>query len=349
MNRPILIPGLPRIWRAPTELQLGSVVLRLPDPRTAQLLDLLDGSRSLQSVLLQAARRGIGPRHAEAVIESLGRAGLAMPAASLIPLTFPGRARLLSEAAALALRGSPAAAVLRRRAGCRVVLTGRGRLGAPLAVALAEAGVGHVHADLSGSLTPGELPAGPLREADAGRPRRVAIADAVARAAPQTQTGPVRRGAATLVIQLDHAEPVSLLAEAHAQRHQPHLAVTIRQGVPVIGPFVPAAGGPCLNCCELHRRDRDAGWPGASRSDELQPCAVASVLAAVAYAAAEALTFLDGGSPETVGASAEITAPGRLRRRTWTPHPSCACSRRPRQLGRRTRPAGGAAASTECE
>jgi hypothetical protein len=338
VNRPTLIPGLPRIWRAPTELQLGSgpakaVVLRLPDSRTAQLLDLLDGSRSLQSVLLQAARQGIGPLQAKAVIESLEAAGLAVPAASLIPLTFPGRARLMGEASALALQGSPAASILRRRAGCRVVLTGRGRLGAPLAVALAEAGVGHVQPDLSGSVTSGELSAGPLREADVGNSRRAAIADAVSRAAPGTQTGPVRRGAATLVNQLDHTEPVSLLAEAHAQRRQPHVAVTIRESVPVIGPFVPASGGPCLNCCDLHRRDRDADWPGPSRSDELEPCAVPTLLAAVAYATAEALTFLDGGAPETLGASAEITTPGRLRRRTWTPHPRCSCSRRAQELG----------------
>jgi hypothetical protein len=334
VNRPTLIPGLPRTWRSPSEIQLGSgpprgVLLRLADPRAAQVLDLLDGSRSEQSVLLQAARQGIGPLQARAVIDTLRGAGLALPAASLIPLTFPGRDRLLGEASALALHGFQApAAILRRRAGSRVVITGRGRLGAPVAVALAEAGVGHVQPDMLGSVTRGELPAGPLREADVGHSRRVAVSEAVSRAVPQAQTHPVRRGTATLVIQLDHDEPVALLAEAHARRQQPHLAVTIREGVPVIGPLVPSSGGPCLNCLDLHRKDRDATWASVSRPDALEPCAVPTLLAAVAYATAEALAFLDGGSPETLGASAEINSPGRLRKRSWSPHPRCKCWRR---------------------
>ncbi|NMO50512.1 hypothetical protein HH310_04800 [Actinoplanes sp. TBRC 11911] len=335
VNRPTLIPGLPRTWRSSSQIQLGSgpprgVVLTMADPRAAQVLDLLDGSRSEESVLLQAARQGIGTLDARAIIDSLRTAGLAMPAASLVPLTFPGRDRLLSEASALALRGFPApATILRRRAGCRVVITGRGRLGAAVAVALAEAGIGHVQPDLVGSVTRGELPAGPLREADVGQARRVAVAEAVSRAVPQTQTHPVRRGSATLVVQLDHDEPVALLAAAHAQRRQAHLAVTIREGVPVIGPLVPPAGGPCLSCLDLHRRDRDAGWPGVSRPDALEPCAVPTLLAATAYATAEALTFLDGGSPETLGAATEISGPGRVRKRSWSPHPRCTCTRRP--------------------
>jgi len=42
----------------------------------------------------------------------------------------------------------------------------------------------------------------------------------------------------------------------------------------------------------------------------------------------EALTFLDGGTPETLGAEVVITTPGHTRRRTWAPHPACGCTRR---------------------
>ena len=43
-------PGLPRVWRGPHTLQLGTdptraVLIDLPDPRAAELLDLLDGTR----------------------------------------------------------------------------------------------------------------------------------------------------------------------------------------------------------------------------------------------------------------------------------------------------------------
>jgi hypothetical protein len=55
---------------------------------------------------------------------------------------------------------------------------------------------------------------------------------------------------------------------------------------------------------------------------------VATVLAATGFVVAEVLTFLDGGKPETTGATVEITAPGRVRRRTWPPHPECPCGRR---------------------
>ena len=355
MNRPTLIPGLPRAWRGRTELQLGSgptraVLLRLPEPRAAHVLDLLDGSRSERLVLLHAAEQGIPAHETRAVIATLHAAGLAMPAAALFPPALPhsARARLISEATALALHGTrrsgtgprhghpTPASVLRRRASSRVVLAGHGRLGAAIAVTLAEAGVGHIQPEVSGTVTLGELAAGPLREADVGRPRREALAAAVTRASPGAGTQGVRRGAAALVIQLDHDEPVDLVAAAHASRRQPHLAVTIREGAAVVGPLVPAAGGPCLSCLDMHRKDRDALWPGPRRAQVPEPCAATTLLAAAAYAAAEALTFLDGGTPETLGASAEITTPGRVRRRTWPPHPHCDCSRRRSYAGARS-------------
>jgi hypothetical protein len=102
--------------------------------------------------------------------------------------------------------------------------------------------------------------------------------------------------------------------------------VTIRESVAVVGPFVGARGRPCLLCLDLHRRERDASWPGPV-SAGAEPCAVSTVLATTAYAVAEALAFLDGGTPETAGATAEIRAPGRIRRRSWRPHPECPCAR----------------------
>jgi hypothetical protein len=374
VNRPILIPGLPRVWRGPDELQLGAdparaLLLRLPDPRAAELLDLLDGARSERLVLLRAAQLGIRPEDSRALLDTLTAAGLAMPLAALVPhgLDLDRRLRLLNEASASALqdprkpastrpastlRASPLpastlpastlpastlpastlpaslrptpASVLRRRLSAQVLVTGHGRLGAPIAVALAEAGVGHVRPEVTGSVTHGELAGGPLRGTDVGRPRRDAIIDALSRNAPGTTHG-VRRTAATLIIQLNHHEPVALRATTLDARRQPHLAVTIREGAAVIGPFVPAAGAPCLNCLDLHRRDRDASWPGspAGPGPDAEPCAVTTVLAATAFAAAEALTFLDGGTPQTAGATTEISAPGRMRRRTWSPHPGC--------------------------
>ncbi|HWS36714.1 MAG TPA: hypothetical protein VN408_28745, partial [Actinoplanes sp.] len=137
---------------------------------------------------------------------------------------------------------------------------------------------------------------------------------------------------ASLVIQLTHDEPPALIAAGHAARRQPHLAVTLRDGIAVVGPLVPATGAPCLNCLDLHRQARDEGWTGATglMPDGAEPGTVTTLLAATAYATAEALAFLDGARPETLGAAVEISAAGRFRRRTWPPHPDCACRRRRR-------------------
>ncbi|XVV11903.1 hypothetical protein ACQP2X_44990 [Actinoplanes sp. CA-131856] len=347
MNRPLLLPGLPRVWRDDTELQLGadparSVLLRLPDPRAAEILDLLDGTRPERLILLRAIELGIPADQARAVLEFLHTAGLALPAAAVIPRTPTGTVhqRLVGEATALAFHDRRAAPVakggraptttLRRRRVASVMITGRGRLAAPIAVALAEAGVGHVRADVPGTVHEDELSAGPLRKSTIGTPRSEAIAEAVAQAMPGTETRHLRTARPSLVVQLDHDKPAALVAAAHAARRQPHLAVTIRDGAAMIGPLVPQAGGPCLACLELHRLDRDANWPGAPRNLGPEPCAVTTLLAATAYAVAEALAYLDGDTPETLGASIEITGPARFRRRTWTPHPLCDCTHRPR-------------------
>jgi hypothetical protein len=350
--RPTLVPGLARLWRDRHSLQLGvdparAVVLELADPQTARVLDLLDGAHSERTVLERAARYGVAPADARTLLDTLRGAGLVVGAQALLPHGLPERvrARLTAEAAALARRDPRAATTpaqaLRRRAQARVVVRGHGRLAAPVAVALAQAGVGHVHPALDGRVAPAETAGSPLREADVNRPRAAAVAAAIGDAAPGTDTRPVRRGAASLVIEVGPARPAPLLATAHAQRRQAHLMVAIRDGVVVVGPLVPPAGSPCLNCLDLHRRDRDPVWPQlaaqlATGDDErAEPCEVGTVLTATGFAANEVLCYLDGVAPATLGATVEITAPGQLRRRTWSTHPRCGCGqrRRPRDGG----------------
>lgn len=343
LPRPTLLPGLVRLWRDRHTLQIGldparAVVLEIADPAAARLLDLLDGSRSERLILDHAAKIKIGRDEARVLLDTLREAGLVISAQSLLPtsLTGPSRRRLAAEAGALALRGrdSPGtpAQILRRRAAARVVVTGRGPLVAPVAVALAQAGVGHVRPELPGRVETADLAGGWLLPTDVDRPRTEAVADAITRAAPGTETRPVARGRADLVVHAGLDRPAALLAVGYAQRRQAHLLLSLREGTPIIGPLVPAHGSPCLNCLDLHRRDRDPLWPGlaaqlaALTNDE--PCAVATLLTAVGYAVAEVLTHLDGGSPETIGAATEISSPTRVRRRIWPPHPDCGCARR---------------------
>jgi bacteriocin biosynthesis cyclodehydratase domain-containing protein len=326
--RPTLLPGLTRLWRGTHTIQLGlapgrAFVVDLPDPRAVQLLELLDGAHTERSVLAHAGRIGIDATDARTLIASLRSVGLVVGAQSL-PGPLPEW--LAAEAAALALRGAEAPGrVVRRRLDARVLVTGRGRLAAPVAVALAAAGVGHVRPELPGPVRVTEA----LDHRDVGRPRTEAAIAAIERAAPGTRTTAVPEP--TFVVQAGIDRPAALLAAGFARRRLAHLLVDTRDGTPVIGPLVPPIGGPCLNCLDLHRTERDPGWPelaaqlaGDHRGD---PCSAPTVLAAVGYAAAEVLTYIDGGTPETVGAAVEIAAPGRIRRRAWPPNSACSCTR----------------------
>ncbi|MDG4804864.1 TOMM precursor leader peptide-binding protein [Micromonospora sp. WMMD980] len=356
--RPTLLPGLTRLWRDRRTLQLGvepgpAVLVDISTPGVTHLLDLLDGTRSERAVLTAASAARVPAHEARALLEALRAAGLVVPAQTLLPrdLAGPPRARLVAEADALALAaphlpGTPAR-LLRRRRSARVLVTGSGRLGAAVAVALAQAGVGHVVPDLSGPVRAGDLVGTGLPGTELGRPLAPAVCEALARCAPGTVTGPLRTARPDLVVQLGVGRPAELLAARHARRRQPHLLLDLRGGVPVVGPLVRPPAGPCLRCLDLHRRDRDPAWPAlaaqlAADGGE-SPCTATTRLAATAFATAEALAQLDGGTPETLGAAVEVRAAGRLRRRRWSPHPSCGCgARRPI---RSARPAPGRTAA----
>ncbi|HEX5540209.1 MAG TPA: hypothetical protein VFX60_01395 [Micromonospora sp.] len=355
LPRPTLLPGLARLWRDRHTLQLGldpdrAVLLEMADPAATRLLDLLDGTRSERSILDEAAKIKIGREDVRALIDTLHGAGLVVGAHTLLPSTLaePVRRRLSAEATALALRGTDSpgtpAQILRRRAAAQVVVTGQGRLAAPVAVVLAQAGVGHVHPDLRGRVEPIDLVGGGLVATDVGAARTEAVATAIARVAPGTATRPVARGRPDLVIQVGMDRPAALIAAAYAQRRQAHLLLGLRDGTAVIGPLVPVRGSPCLNCLDLHRQDRDPAWPELAAqlaaAARHEPGSAPTLLAAVGYAAAEALTFLDGGVPETVGAVAEVTDPARIRRRIWPPHPACSCADRDKSAGRSGQDAG---------
>ncbi|MEN3305080.1 MAG: hypothetical protein V7603_1282 [Micromonosporaceae bacterium] len=342
-----MLPGLRRLWRDAHSLQLGTdparaVVLEFADPSTARMLDLLDGSRNARMILRDASRLGVPEPAATLLLDLLRDAGLAVGAHTLMPagLPEPLRRRLSTEVAALALRpgaapASPAETV-RRRISARVLVSGHGRLVAPITAALAEAGVGHVDPALTGRVRIDDAVLGGMLPTDTGRPRAVAAAEAVVRVAPSTNLRPLRDGSATFVVQAGGYRPPELAALAYARRGVAHLTIELRDGTVVIGPLVPPAGSPCLNCVDLHRRDRDPAWPAlvaqlATGGDAALPCAVTTALVATGYAADEVLRFVDGREPQTIGTTIEISGPGRERRRRWSPHPRCGCGQRRRR------------------
>jgi bacteriocin biosynthesis cyclodehydratase domain-containing protein len=338
--RPSLLPGVRRLWRDGHTVQLGTdpgraLVLEFADPALARVLDLLDGSRTEEAVLREAAALGLPEAATAALLDTLRDSGFAIDAGALLPpgLPEPVRRRLATEAAALALRrAGPPARAIRRRAAAHVLITGYGRLAVLLAATLAHAGVGHVDAAVSGRTDPRDAAVGGLLPEDAGRPRRTAAADAVIRAAPAASVRPLREDNATFVVQAGAGRPAGLAALAFARRRVPHLGVEIRDGTAVVGPLVPPAGSPCLNCVDLHRRDRDPAWPALAAQlstgpESAAPVDMTTLLTVAGYAAHEVLTYIDGDTPQTLGASVEISGPGREIRHMWAAHPACGCGR----------------------
>jgi bacteriocin biosynthesis cyclodehydratase domain-containing protein len=359
MDRPTLLPHLRPLWRDRTTLQLGTdpdraVIVEFTQPVSARILGLLDGTRTERAVFADAAALGISIDQVTAVIAALRQAGVLISAHALLPrgLPYAQRRQLAGEAAALAMRRLPPAGragatvpstpaqLLRRRGAARVLVTGQARLATPIAATLAAAGVGHVAIRVPGPVVTDDVAPGGLSTADVGRPATEAVLEAVTRVAQGVNLAPLGPDDATLVVRVGFdPTPATLAAQAYARRRLPHLAVAVRDGTVVIGPFVPPAGSPCLACLDLHRGDRDPAWNSlaaqlATEPPPSQACAAATTLVGVGYAVTEVLTYLDGGSPRTLGATIEIDAACGNRRRSWPPHPRCDCRRIRRSLPR---------------
>jgi bacteriocin biosynthesis cyclodehydratase domain-containing protein len=363
-RRPVLLPGVRRLWRDPHRLQLGTdparaMILELTDPASARLLDLLDGTLTDAALIRAAGRQGIPVEDAGAMLAALSEAGLILDARLLTPgeLAEPIRRRLDGEAAAIALRQPDdtdlptrprlgVAATLRRRLAAQVLITGASRLAVPIAATLASAGVGHLDPNVNGVARLADVTPAGLLPSDAHRPRGIAAAEAVRRAAPDVDLAPLGRQQATFAVLVGFSAPATLTALSYDTRRLAHLAVAVRDGTVVVGPLVRPGQSPCLNCLDLHRMDRDPAWPVVAAQlhtgpDAAEPLAATTALTAAAYAAAEVLTHIDGGLPVTLGATVEISGPGRAVRRRWTQHPRCGCRRRSR-----SRPAGPPASPT---
>jgi bacteriocin biosynthesis cyclodehydratase domain-containing protein len=220
---------------------------------------------------------------------------------------------------------------MQRRQAARVLITGSGQLAVPIGSALACAGVGHVHPGVSGITLPGDVAPAGLLPADEYRPRAAAAAEAIRRVAPDVDVTPLRPGQATFAVLVGPTAPATLMAHSYGKRRLAHLAVSVRDGTVVVGPLVRPGNTPCLNCLDMHRRDRDPGWQAVAAelsNDADDAVEATTALAGAAYAAAEVLAHIDGAVTRTVGATVEIATPGQPVRRQWTQHPECGCRRR---------------------
>jgi hypothetical protein len=325
----MLNPATRVLWRAAdtVQLELGdrAVVVEGADTEFIRRL----------SARMPSDHSSAADRHPPE-LERLVEAGFVWPRAgspaSDIRLRPPA-ARLSGELTALAARHSQSAAeILAGRRCAAVVVHGTGRVAAQIAVLLAAAGVGRVHAADAQPVRLTHCAPGGVCPADEGRPFAAAVADAIARDAPDAQSAPPPFGASPDLVVLVGDEPLDTERRAvlHADRVA-HLAVVIGVGSGVVGPLVVPGRSSCLRCAELHRKERDDAWPalavqlGVPRRHG-PACEVSLATAVAGVAAKQALAHLDGDAPAVWEGTLEIHPPDwRLRRRSWPAHPSCDC------------------------
>ncbi|CCG04870.1 ThiF family adenylyltransferase [Blastococcus saxobsidens] len=335
---PLLPAATPLLLGDAGSLQVGGVdstdgLLLAPAAGLAPLLRGLDGRRSQRVVRADAARDGLEPALVDAVLQACRQTGLLtdLDVADLLAIgTGPAavaRAAVELPAATGAPGSRPAAWRTRRLA--TVVVEGATRVGTPLAAVLAASGVGRVIVRDAGVVTAADTVVGGLTAADEGRPRSVAAADAIRRASPLTDLGPLPAGLTPDLTVLTGAWAASdpLVGGADGA----HLVATVRGETGVVGPLVVPGTSSCLHCGDLHRRDADARWPrlAAQLTATEAPASGATLtcLLTALLAAGQALAYLDGGgAPLTLDATVEVRPPELLPRlRRWPPHPACHC------------------------
>ncbi|WP_462188351.1 ThiF family adenylyltransferase [Frankia sp. CcWB2] len=269
--RPILKPGLRRLWHNSSTLQLGidtarAVLLADLAPSDAALLDALDGSRTLEQLRLDGTSAG------RVLLDLLAEAGLlddatAPPGAA--PLPAVEHDRLSPDLAALSLVSEdPAGArrVLATRRAMRVLVRGAGRVGAQVAALLAAAGIGRVVIDDPEVTTAADVSPGGLRLDDVGRPRSLATGAAVTRASRQAagHRRPDEDGfAADLIVLAPVGLPMIHPGECLdlEGRGTAHLVAGVRETTGIVGPLVVPTVTACLHCQHLHRYSRNPVWP----------------------------------------------------------------------------------------
>jgi bacteriocin biosynthesis cyclodehydratase domain-containing protein len=293
--------GLQSLWRDHDTLQIGvdsrRAVAISGAHRAADVIRLLDGSRSREEILAQASRSGVPTDVSERVIALLAAAGAVIdfPADSLRSMPHELRLHLAPALAAASLARQDSDGGVRliaRRSAAVMQVRGDHVIADLIADLLTNSGVAAGGADI----TPGSSDRAPDLTILVGYP------------------------------------PLEQLAELQ-RRRLAHLLVCVSEAIGVVGPLVQPGRTACLRCLDLARAQRDSAWPlilaqlPASRMDATAGDPVLAT-AVAAQAAAQALAFADGLGTETVTANGtlELALPAwQWRRRTWPPQHSCTC------------------------
>ena len=336
------------IPRRPGEVQFGllpegPIVTGLTHAEV-DLLDRLDGSRSLLTCFREAAACGVDtirlrelidllvdlglveslPQHRPTLSPALGSAG------GLVPTSWPGRSTdLVSPSGPVGPAGwgasthstSPA-----QPAGPAVIVDGTGPLAERLCTLLRR--------DL------------PVRVASAATHESIGATGL----SPSVLTVDDVATSPPLVVLIGAPALDPRVGDRWLASGTAHLPVSAAGRRTTIGPLVEGPAGPCLWCLDLYRADRDGAWPtvmaqlcpadatelsSSDPPDRLDLLAAAELHLTAGSIAAFAQSVLGGPRPPP-GISIDICLPWpRIDHRRWEVHPRC-----PRHDDRRQGPDG---------
>jgi|HubBroStandDraft_6_1064221.scaffolds.fasta_scaffold98080_2 bacteriocin biosynthesis cyclodehydratase domain-containing protein len=263
----------------------------------ADVVRLLDGSRSRDQVVAEASRCGVPTAVTERVITVLAAAGAIIDFPADAVRSMPRElwqqlAPVLAVASLAATDADGGIRLLARRSATTVRVRGAGLIADLVIDLLTRSGLA-AGADDEDRLRPGRQP--------------------------------------DLIVLVGYQQPEQMVELQ--RRRLPHLAVCVSEAIGVVGPLVRPGTTACLRCLDLARTDRDPAWPlilaqlPADRMDATSGDPVLAT-AVAAQTAAQAVAFADRSelAAATANGTLELALPGwQWRRRTWQPHPACTC------------------------
>jgi hypothetical protein len=368
--RPQLLPGLPRAWRDAATLQVGlgptsGTVVSGLRPGDEAVVTAFDGSRTLEQLHLVAQEQGVDPQRVDTLVRLLAEAGVLVTwrdrssdRVDLGRMSPSTHRRLVADAHAWAVAypgAGDGTRVLADRGRRHVHVDGDGRVAAAVITTLAAAGVGQVTMGDAGPVRHADvLPAG-AGAADVGAAASTALRRAIHRVRGDEQPHEAAHGQdsttrpdLTVLVADDVLD--SRRGDELVRQDVPHLPVVVSADRAVVGPLVLPGRTPCLRCLDLHRRDRDPGWPqvvaqllSAQVRRTSGRAETASATAVAGLASLQALVHLDAHvTPVSIGRTLELTLPdGLVERRAWRLHHACGCARLPGHSTVRARAARG--------
>jgi bacteriocin biosynthesis cyclodehydratase domain-containing protein len=349
--RPVLKPGVSRVWLDPGRLRLGVGAgeerVYLLEPPLRRLLEACDGTRDLDALLAYGERLGLARERAAAFIDRLALDGTLDDAALSTPelarMGVAERARFGPLVSALGLRHplpGGGARALERRVQRQVAVHGLGLVGAQVARQLAAAWVGVVRPVDPAPVEAADTTPGGLEPADLGQRRQDAVARAIIGLTPSVRTAPShhRRPPDLAVLTPAEQDPTELIDELAAES-VPHLLVRLGEDEALVGPLVVPGRTPCVHCAERRLAESDPHRPrvlaqfGAPPAGYVPPRDAALALLAAAYAVAHALAFLDGPDPARLGLLLRFAHADPIPRLIRvSAHPDCGCGALPGTL-----------------